>query len=77
MRFLIVLMIDTTCGCCLRQVIQEGVIEMSKSKRAERVVELSRRGAAAMAHTTAGRSAIVSPNKRAYDRKKGKSIFQT
>lgn len=47
---------------------------MSRSKRVVRAVELSRRGAAGMARVTAGRSQIVSPNKRVYNRKKAKSV---
>jgi hypothetical protein len=36
--------------------------------------ELSKRGAAAMANATQGRSKVLSPNKKKYDRKKGKEV---
>lgn len=45
-----------------------------KGKKTTSVQEqLSRRGAAAMARATAGRSRTV-PNKKAYDRKRGKAV---
>ncbi len=48
---------------------------MAKKKDKRPVqVEMSRRGAAAMAHQTAGMARCLSPNKRAYDRRKGKAV---
>lgn len=49
---------------------------MAKAKQVQRPkqVEMSRRGAAAMAATTAGMSRILTPNRRAYDRRKGKAV---
>jgi hypothetical protein len=38
--------------------------------------ELTRRGAAAMAHQTAGMSRILTPNKKTYNRKRGKAVEQ-
>lgn len=39
-----------------------------------RQMEFSRRGAAAAAHATAGMARILSPNKKAYDRKRDKRV---
>lgn len=45
-----------------------------KKTPAPKSVELSRRSAAALARATAGRAKVVSPNKKAYDRRKGKAV---
>lgn len=50
-----------------------GIMAKKKVKRPTQL-EMSRRGAAAMAHTTAGMSRILTPNGRAYDRRKGKAV---
>lgn len=50
---------------------------MAKTKKKKKrpiQLEMSRRGAAAMAHTTAGMSRTLTPNGRAYDRRKGKTV---
>lgn len=49
---------------------------MAKTKQSKRPqqAEISRRGAAAMANATRGMARVLTPNKRAYDRKTGKGV---